>query len=116
MIPSGVASVAEGAVRGAIWNVATTVGTRVAGLVGTLLITRFVAPRDFGEVGAASVCVGTAMMFTHFRYGNYLIAKDASPAENYNANVVHIGLGSSPPPSSSRSRIRSRCSSSRRTA
>ena len=79
--------------RGAVWNVATSVGTRLAGLVGTLLITRFIAPHDLGEVGAASVCVGTAMMFTHLRYGNYLIARDASPAEGFNANVVHIGLG-----------------------
>jgi PST family polysaccharide transporter len=80
-------------VRGAAWNVATTVVTRLAGLVGTLLITRFVAPEDLGEVAAASVCVLTAMMFTQLRYGNYLIAKNASPEEAFNANVVHIALG-----------------------
>jgi lipopolysaccharide exporter len=88
-----VSSVAEGAVRGAAWNVATTVVTRLAGLVGTLVITRFVAPQDLGEVAAASVCVLTAMMFTQLRYGNYLIAKNASPEEAFNANVVHIALG-----------------------
>jgi lipopolysaccharide exporter len=88
-----VSSVAEGAVRGAAWNVATTVVTRLAGLVGTLLITRFVAPAQLGEVAAASVCVLTAMMLTQLRYGNYLIAKNAKPDEAFNANVVHIGLG-----------------------
>ena len=86
-------SVAEGAVRGAAWNVATTVVTRLAGLVGTLLITRFVAPQELGEVAAASVCVLTAMMLTQLRYGNYLIAKNAKPDEAFNANVVHIALG-----------------------
>lgn len=86
-------SVAEGAVRGAVWNVATTVVTRLAGLAGTLLITRFVAPQDLGEVMAASVCVLTAMMLSQLRYGNYLIAKNGTPEEAFNANVVHIGLG-----------------------
>lgn len=88
-----VSSVAEGAMRGAIWNVATTVVTRMAGLGGTLLITRFVAPQDLGEVGAASVCCLTAMMFTQVRYGNYLIAKKGTPEEAFNANVVHVLLG-----------------------
>lgn len=88
-----VSSVAEGAMRGAIWNVATTVVTRMAGLGGTLLITRFVAPQDLGEVGAASVCCLTAMMFTQVRYGNYLIAKQGTPEEAFNANVVHVLLG-----------------------
>ena len=79
--------------RGAAWNVATTVVTRLAGLVGTLVITRFVAPQDLGDVGAASVCVLTAMMVTQLRFGNYLIAKNAKPDEAFNANVVHIALG-----------------------
>ncbi len=79
--------------RGAAWNVATTVVTRLAGLVGTLLITRFVAPQELGDVAAASVCVLTAMMLTQLRYGNYLIAKNAKADEAFNANVVHIALG-----------------------
>ena len=67
--------------------------SRLAGLVGTLLITHFVAPHDLGEVAAASVCVLTAMMFTQLRYGNYVIAKNATPEEAFNANIVHIALG-----------------------
>jgi lipopolysaccharide exporter len=88
-----VASVAEGAVRGAIWNVATTVVTRLAGLVGTLVITHFLAPNDLGEVAAASVCVLTAMMATQLRYGNYVIAKQATPEESYNGWIAGIVLG-----------------------
>ncbi|MBX3231207.1 MAG: oligosaccharide flippase family protein [Labilithrix sp.] len=86
-------SVAEGAVRGALWNVATTVVTRFAGLAGTLLLTHFIAPHDLGEVAAASVTVLTANMMTQVRYGNYLIAKKGTPEEAFNATVVHMGLG-----------------------
>lgn len=86
-------SVAEGAVRGAAWNVATTVVTRLAGLVGTLVITHFVAPNELGEVAAASVTVLTAMMLTQIRFGNYLIAKQGTAEEAFNANVVHMALG-----------------------
>jgi lipopolysaccharide exporter len=88
-----VSSVAEGAVRGAAWNVATTVVSRLATLGCTLVVTRFVAPQELGEVMAASVCVLTVMMLTQLRYGNYLIAKNANPDEAFNANVVHIALG-----------------------
>ena len=78
VVREAVSSVAEGAVRGAAWNVVTTVFTRFAALISTLLITRFVAPQDLGEVMAAAVCVLTAMMITQLRYGNYLIAKNAT--------------------------------------
>jgi PST family polysaccharide transporter len=88
-----VASVAEGAARGAAWNVATTLVTRGAGLVGTLLLTRFISPAEFGEVSAAWVCVLTVTMFTHLRFGQYVIAKAAPPEEAYQANIVHFGLG-----------------------
>ena len=86
-------TVAEGAVRGAAWNVATTVLTRIGGLAGTLLITRFIAPQELGEVAAALVLVQTAMMVAQLRYGNYLIAKKGTPEEAFNANVVHMVLG-----------------------
>jgi PST family polysaccharide transporter len=92
-VREGVASVAENAARGAAWNVATTFVTRGAGLVGTLLLTRFIAPSEFGEVSAASVCVLTAAGVTHLRFGQFLIAKKAAPEAAYNANIVHITLG-----------------------
>ena len=72
---------------------ATTLVTRGAGLVGTLVLTRFIAPAEFGEVSAASVCVLTATTFTHLRFGQYLIAKKGSPEAAFNANVVHVLLG-----------------------
>jgi PST family polysaccharide transporter len=88
-----VAKVADGAARGAAWNVGTTLVTRAAGLVGTLLVTRFVAPEEMGEVSAAFVVVFTASGLTNLRFGNFLIAKQADAAAAFNANVVHIALG-----------------------
>jgi PST family polysaccharide transporter len=86
-------SVAQRATHGALWNVGTTFVTRAFGLVGTLVLTRFVAPSEYGEVSAALICALTASTLTHLRFGNYLIAKNAPPAVAFNANVVHLGLG-----------------------
>lgn len=86
-------TVGERAARGAAWNVATSVGTRVLGLVGTLVITRFVAPTEAGEISAAAVWVLTATQLTNLRFGQYLIAKRASPDVAYQANVVHFAVG-----------------------
>lgn len=86
-------SVAEGAARGAAWNVATTLVTRGTGLVGTLLLTRFVSPRDMGEVSAASVCVLTVTIVTNMRLGQFLIAKKAGPDAAYNAMIAHLVTG-----------------------
>ena len=47
-------------VRGALWTIGTGVGSRVIGLVGTVVVTRFIAPADYGEVTVAAVFVMTA--------------------------------------------------------
>lgn len=86
-------SVAEGAARGAAWNVATTLVTRGAGLVGTLVLTRFISQRELGEVSAASICVLTATTLTNLRFGQYLIAKKGTPDVAYNAMVAHVAIG-----------------------
>ena len=48
-------------------------------LVGTLILTRFIAPDDYGAVITASIAVMTAGVLTSFAFGQYLIAKQASP-------------------------------------
>src|SRR2546423_14171945 len=71
----------------------TGVGARVVQLVGTLILTRFIAPAQYGEVFAAAICVSTAAMLTTFCFGQYLIAKRAPADVAYQAASVHIGLG-----------------------
>lgn len=86
-------SVGEKAARGVAWNMVTGVGARAVGLVGTLLLTRFISPGEYGEVSAATICVGTSMMVANFSLGQYIIAKKATPDEAFHAAVVHVLLG-----------------------
>lgn len=76
------------------WNVTAGVGARVVGLVGTLVLARFVAPGEYGQVSVAAICVMTTMQVTNLQLGQYLIvnkhtAKDAA----FTATVIHVGLG-----------------------
>jgi PST family polysaccharide transporter len=52
----------------------TQIGGRVIGLCGTLLLTRFLAPGEMGEVGAAYVLVFSAHLFTNAAFGDYVSA------------------------------------------
>jgi PST family polysaccharide transporter len=88
-----VSSVGERATRGAAWNVVGSVATRVITLAGTLLLTRFIAPKEYGEVSAASVCIITATTFSNLKFGQYIIAKKTGPDIGFQAAVVHVLLG-----------------------
>jgi len=58
---------------GALWTVTTSVGARAVGLVATLIITRFVAPHEYGEVMAAvAVCETTSYLF-NAGLGQYIV-------------------------------------------
>ena len=76
-------------------------------LVGTLILTRFIAPDDYGAVLTASIAVMTAGVLTSFAFGQYLIAKKAPPEVAFQAMVVHVGSASSRWPSCSPSGSRS---------
>jgi lipopolysaccharide exporter len=86
-------SIAKQAARGVAWNMALGVSTRVLTLVATLVLTRFIAPDDYGPVITASIVVLTASAFTSFAFGQYLIAKRAAPGVAVQAMVLHLGLG-----------------------
>lgn len=68
-------SLARKAVAGAIWNVGSNLGARLVGLVGTLVITRFLAPDVMGEVAAAAILISTAALITNLGIGHYYIVK-----------------------------------------
>ena len=87
-------SVASQAARGVAWNMLFGVGSRMhpgRGHAGPHAVhrcrTRTVA------VLAASILVVTAGMCTSFAFGQYLIAKRASPEVASQAMVVHVGIG-----------------------
>lgn len=76
------------------WTIATGLGSRIVGLVGTLVLTRYLAPSDVGEVSAAHVIVYSTMGFLTFGVGVYLIAKpDSGRDVAFHATVLHIGMG-----------------------
>jgi PST family polysaccharide transporter len=87
-------SLARKAVRGAFWTISSGIGSRAIGLVGTLIVTRFIAPAEYGEVSVAAVLVLTANQLSTLGLGQYLIANpDAGRSVGFHATLYHIGLG-----------------------
>jgi len=86
-------SVAQKAAQGVAWNMVFGVGSRVLQLLGTLVLTRFIAPDAYGAVLSASIAVLTAGLLTSFAFGQYLIAHRADGKVAFQAAVVHILLG-----------------------
>jgi lipopolysaccharide exporter len=81
-------------VRGALWTISAGIGSRAIGLVGTLVVTRFVAPADYGEVTVAAVVVMTANQMSTIGFGQFLIARpDAPRSVAFHATVFHVTFG-----------------------
>jgi hypothetical protein len=62
--------------------------------VGTLVLTRFVAPDEYGTISIAAVAVTTVSAVTSLGFGQYVVA---NPKEGdrttFHATVYHLGLG-----------------------
>lgn len=86
-------SIAKKAARGVAWNMAVGISARVLQLVGTVLLTRFIAPDAYGAVLAASIAVASFGVVTSFAFGQYLIAKKATAEVAFQAALVHFGMG-----------------------
>ncbi|HJZ86471.1 MAG TPA: oligosaccharide flippase family protein [Polyangia bacterium] len=87
-------SLARKAFRGAAWSIATSLTARVLGLVGTLVLVRYLRPDEYGEVSAASVLVLTASQFSTLGVGQYVIANPKAPRPVvFHATLIHITLG-----------------------
>lgn len=86
-------SIAKKAVRGVAWNMTTGVGARVLQLIGTLVLTRFIAPSEYGEVYAAVISVSAAHQLSYFAFGQYLIARKSPAEEAFQAATLHLLLG-----------------------
>lgn len=87
-------SLATAAVRGALWTIASGAGSRAIGLIGTLVITRFVAPAEYGEVTIAAVLAMTANQLSSLGLGQYLVSHpDAPRSAAFHATSFHVGFG-----------------------
>lgn len=81
-------------VRGAAWTLSTSLGARAIGLVGTLLLARYLAPAEYGEVTAASVVPLTAFAATSLGVGNYLLVNPRlGRAEVFHATCWFLSTG-----------------------
>src|SRR6185503_11952846 len=86
-------SIARQAAHGVAWNMALGVSTRLLQLVGTLILTRFIAPDNYGTVLTASIAVITVGAFTSFSFGQYLIARRAPAEIAIQAMIIYVGVG-----------------------
>ena len=85
---------ARTAAKGAAWTISSSLLSRGLGLIGTLVLIRFVAPSSYGEVSAAVVVVGTVNQFSTLGVGIYAIAtRDATREDLYHATFIHMTLG-----------------------
>lgn len=86
-------SIGRKAAHGVAWNMIFGVASRVIQLIGTVIVSRYVIPHDYGVVMTASITVVTASAFTSFSFGQYIIAKRATPDLAIQAAAVHLALG-----------------------
>jgi PST family polysaccharide transporter len=87
-------SIAKQAVRGAAWTILTSVVARALGLVGTLLLIRYVDPDAYGQVSDATVLVLTANQLSTLGVGIYVIANPKAGRDvTFHATILHITLG-----------------------
>lgn len=87
-------SLAGRAARGAFWTVLTSSVARAFGLAGTLLLTRFLDPAEYGEVSLAAVVVLTANFFSGCGLSQYIVSKpDAGRAAAFHATFYFTALG-----------------------
>lgn len=66
---------AQKTVHGIAWSIVANLGARAVGLLGTLLLARYLDPADYGEVMAASVVASTAQSFSNLGLGQYLLVR-----------------------------------------
>jgi lipopolysaccharide exporter len=87
-------SLARKAVRGAVWTIVSSVGARLVGVVGTLLLTHLIAPEVIGEVSIATVLVLSTNQLSSAGFGQYVVANpNLAPARVFQVAVLHLGFG-----------------------
>ena len=89
-------SVTQKAARGALWTVVSSMGGRAVGVLGTLVMTRFLHPDVIGEVSDATILCMTANWLTIWGFGQYTVVygRGSDRAEvAWHATVAYVVLG-----------------------
>ncbi|MDX2087443.1 MAG: oligosaccharide flippase family protein [Kofleriaceae bacterium] len=89
-------SLATKAARGALWTVFASIGGRAVGVIGTLVMTRFLAPDVIGEVADATILCMTLNWITIWGFGQYAVVYGRGPDATevtWHATVFYVVLG-----------------------
>lgn len=92
-------TVALKAFRGLFWMASTGLGSRIVSLISTLLLTRYVAPEDYGEVQNTFIVVWMVDLLTQLGLPQYIAGRaDLTPKKIYHATLYFhlfgiLGLG-----------------------
>ncbi len=87
-------SLARTAVRGVAWSMVLAIASRAIGLVGTVVLTRHLAPEAIGEVQVALVLVTTANTLSLLGLGHYVVARpDGAQHATFPATVICLATG-----------------------
>lgn len=79
-----------------MWTVIASVGGRAVGVVGTLVLARFLHPEVLGEVSDAAILCVTANIATVWGFGQYAVVKgrgDERAEVMWHATVFYVALG-----------------------
>ncbi|HEU0035466.1 MAG TPA: oligosaccharide flippase family protein [Kofleriaceae bacterium] len=89
-------TLAHKAARGALWTIVSSMGGRAVGLIGTVLITRFLHPKDMGEVATATIIAMVANWVSIWGFGQYAVVKGRGPDANeatWHATLGYLVVG-----------------------
>ncbi|MFT3765983.1 MAG: oligosaccharide flippase family protein [Minicystis sp.] len=87
-------SIVSRAVRGAFWMVLSGSGARVLGILGTLAVTRFLAPEEYGEVSLAALIIQIANLVTNGGISQYIAARPKAGREViFHATFYYVVIG-----------------------
>lgn len=81
-------------IRGVAWTLSTGLGSRAIGLVGTLLLARFLVPQEYGEVMAGAIVTTTAFGVTTLGVGIYVLnTRDLTRSQSFHATCWFLATG-----------------------
>lgn len=84
-------SIEQQAAKGAAWTIGAGMGSRLLGVIATLLLTHYIAPDDYGAVIIASVLVVTTSSFSSFGLSQYLVVqRDLKQDETFHVSLFHL--------------------------